>query len=136
MTQTSFLPTRLKGQLLKWVGNKHRYADVIVSYFPERYNRYIEPFVGTGAVLATLSPRHAIASDTLTPLIEIWELVKNNPLKIIDYYKTVIRRFNKNRQQTYKRILDKYNKSPNGFDLTILSRTCYGGVFVLGRKGK
>jgi len=26
----------LKGQLLKWIGNKHRFAHEIVSYFPAK----------------------------------------------------------------------------------------------------
>ena len=45
-----------KLQLLKWVGNKQRFANEIISYFPVGFNRYIEPFLGSGAVLATLSP--------------------------------------------------------------------------------
>ncbi len=42
--------------LLKWIGNKQRFAHQIASYFPSQFNRYIEPFVGSGAVLATLAP--------------------------------------------------------------------------------
>ena len=58
-------------QLLKWVGNKQRYAPLITSFFPKEYNRYIEPFMGTGAILATVYPTKGIAGDTLKPLIEI-----------------------------------------------------------------
>ena len=43
-----------KTQLLKWIGNKQRFAHEIASFFPEKYGTYFEPFVGSGAVLATV----------------------------------------------------------------------------------
>ena len=46
-----------KLQLLKWIGNKQRFAHEIISYFPGKYDGYYEPFVGSGAVLGTLAPR-------------------------------------------------------------------------------
>jgi DNA adenine methylase len=45
-----------KRQLLKWIGNKQRFAAEIVSHFPSRIGTYFEPFLGSGAVLGTLSP--------------------------------------------------------------------------------
>ncbi len=44
-----------KTQLLKWIGNKQRFAHEIVSYFPRQFGTYYEPFLGSGAVLATLA---------------------------------------------------------------------------------
>lgn len=136
MTQVTFLPTRPKASLLKWIGNKYKYAQRIASYFPTEYERYVEPFVGTGAVLSTLAPDRAIASDTLTPLIEIWKLLQDNPGRLISYYEAVIADFNRARQETYTEILERYNRSPNGLDLLIISRTCYGGVVRFTRGGK
>ncbi len=133
--QQILFPTRPKGQLLKWVGNKYRYAHTITSFFPDRYNKYVEPFVGTGAVLATLAPRKGIAGDVLAPLIEILKLLQDEPQTLIDYYTTVISLFNQDREKTYSEILTRYNSSPNGLDLLILSRTCYGGVVRFTREG-
>ncbi len=47
-------------QLLKWVGNKQRFAHQIISYFPGESGAYFEPFLGSGAVLATLAPDKAL----------------------------------------------------------------------------
>ena len=128
---------RPKGQLLKWVGNKYNYAEQIVSYFPQQYNRYIEPFVGTGAVLATLSPEESIATDVLKPLIEIWEILQRNPQALVDHYTHHINLFNKeDRNTVYAQVRERYNKKPNGLDLLILSRTCYGGVVRFTRDSK
>lgn len=70
---------RFSSQLLKWIGNKQRFASEIVSFFPARYGTYHEPFLGSGAVLGTLAPTRAVASDALAPLIEIWEAVARHP---------------------------------------------------------
>jgi DNA adenine methylase len=72
--------------LLKWVGNKQRFAHEIVGAFPKTFNRYFEPFLGSGAVLATLSPRDALASDIFSPLVEIWFALKNNPQMLKKWY--------------------------------------------------
>lgn len=139
MSSISLLPEvhfRPKGQLLKWIGNKYKYAEKIASYFPVEYNKYVEPFVGTGAVLATLCPEHGIAGDTLKPLIEIWTTLQNESQKIIDHYYENITRFNRDRAKTYAEIKDRYNANPNGLDLVLLSRTCYGGVVRFTIEGK
>ena len=131
-TKTYLTPLLYKkrpcGQLLKWVGNKYRFAEYIVKLFPIKYNRYLEPFVGTGAVLGTFSPKQGIAGDSLKPLIDFWNLVKDNPLKLIKSYHYDISRYNKNRKEVYYEIRDRFNANHNPSDLLFLSRTCYGGV--------
>src|SRR4051812_18914179 len=68
-----------KSQLLKWVGNKQRFAHEIVSYFPARFGTYYEPFLGSGAVLGTLAPGRAVAADVFPPLVEIWQALRDSP---------------------------------------------------------
>ena len=45
-----------KTQLLKWVGNKQRFAGEIAKYFPVDFNTFYEPFLGSGAITATVAP--------------------------------------------------------------------------------
>ena len=117
-------------QLLKWIGNKQRFAHEIVSYFPDKFERYFEPFVGSGAVLATLVPNDAIASDTFRPLIEIWQMLRNEPEMLKGWYTSRWQLFKQapNKVAGYERIKQAYNSSPNGADLLFLCRSCYGGV--------
>jgi DNA adenine methylase len=117
------------GQLLKWIGNKHRFAGEIVSYFPKAYATYREPFLGSGAVLGALAPETAIGSDSFRSLIEIWQMLRNRPEALKQCYAErwhAVRRGNK--VEEYERIKARYNQAPNGPDLLFLSRACYGGV--------
>jgi DNA adenine methylase len=120
---------RPSGQLLKWIGNKQRFAREILSYFPARFGTYFEPFLGSGAVLGTLAPERGEASDAFAPLIEIWTTLKEEPELVSHWYAeryALIARMGKT--GAYAHVLSSYNRSPNGPDLLFLSRACYGGV--------
>lgn len=124
--------------LLKWIGNKQRFAETIISYMPDEFNDYYEPFLGSGAVLAELlnsastikrpTINHAYGSDILPFLIELFDLVKYDPKKIIDYYEQEITEYYRNPESKYEEIRDRFNETHNPFDFLLLSRTCYSGV--------
>ena len=116
-------------QLLKWVGNKQRFAHEIVGSFPEKFDRYYEPFLGSGGILATLAPVNAIASDTFSPLMEIWLTLKSNPKQLKKWYRERWENAHGERKREgYEKIKASYNRTPNGADLLFLCRSCYGGV--------
>jgi DNA adenine methylase len=119
----------LKGQLLKWIGNKQKFAREIISYFPQNFGTYYEPFLGSGAVLAHLAPRKAIASDAFAPLIQIWRKLHDDTDGLIRWYSdryALVEKMGK--VQAYESVKAAYNSEPNGADLLFLSRVCYGGV--------
>jgi DNA adenine methylase len=124
---TARSPFRL--QLLKWVGNKQRFAHEIASFFPARFGAYHEPFLGSGAVLGTLAPPRAFASDAFGPLIEIWKTLKASPQTLVAWYSERWRAMMRgDKVREYERIKAAYNSRPNGADLLFLCRSCYGGV--------
>lgn len=118
-----------KSQLLKWVGNKQKFAAEITSYFPTEFKRYFEPFLGSAAILATVAPNKGFGSDTFKPLVEIWQALKNDPKELIEWY---AERRNglesESKEEVYKKVLASYNSNPNGADFLYLSRSCYGGI--------
>lgn len=118
-----------KGQLLKWVGNKQRMAEQIVSQFPGQFGTYYEPFLGSGAVLATLAPKQGLGSDSFQPLMEIWFALKKEPEQLKEWYDE---RWNflasGQKVERYEEIKASYNANPTGADLVFLCRSCYGGV--------
>jgi DNA adenine methylase len=128
------VPTRrvtpFKTQLLKWIGNKQRFAHEIASYFPRHFGTYYEPFLGSGAVLGTLAPSSAVASDALEPLVEIWQTLATEPETLKQWYtdRWYAVKSSRNKVEGYEGIKASYNASPNGADLLFISRACYGGV--------
>lgn len=122
-------PKPFKLQLLKWIGNKQRFAHEIISYFPRDYGTYHEPFLGSGAVLGTLAPKRAFASDAFGPLVEIWETLRHSPDALKRWYTERWERIEELGQVgAYEAVKSDYNTNPNGADLLFLCRTCYGGV--------
>lgn len=131
---TAFSPPT--GQLLKWIGNKQRFASVIVALFPQRFGTYHEPFVGSGAVLATLAHPSAVASDVLGPLIGIWQAVQDSPEALVAAYEERWHRLmSGDKVAAYRQIRADYNASPNAWDLVMLARSCYGGVIRFAKDG-
>ncbi len=127
-------------QLLKWVGNKHKYAHEIISYMPDTIETYIEPFLGSGAVLGTLScinnnpllpiPKFnkAVAGDALKYVIDIFNYVKHDPLTLINHYEKCIINYETDRQTNYERIKERFNINKDSLDFAVLTRTCYSGI--------
>ncbi|WP_217895042.1 Dam family site-specific DNA-(adenine-N6)-methyltransferase [Sphingobium sp. Z007] len=119
----------MKGQLLKWIGNKQKFAAEIITYLPKQYGTYYEPFLGSGAVLAHLAPERAVASDAFGPLVEIWQKLHDDTEQVVRWYSdrhALVAKMGK--VEAYEHVKAAYNASPNGADLLFLSRLCYGGV--------
>jgi DNA adenine methylase len=119
-----------KTQLLKWVGNKQRFANEITSFFPEHFNRFYEPFLGSGAIIATVAPEKGFGSDIFSPLIEIWKKLATKPDELIEWYAERRNLLDKGKDKNvlYEEVKASFNKKPNGADFLYLSRSCYGGV--------
>lgn len=118
-----------KIQLLKWIGNKQRFAHRIASFFPSDIRTYREPFLGSGAVLAALQPPHAVGSDINGPLMEIWRCLRDSPGQLVEWYGTRYSECRKaGKPAGYELIKASYNAKPNGPDLLFICRSCYGGV--------
>lgn len=135
--QTAGMPA-LKGQLLKWIGNKQKFAVEICSYFPQDIGTYYEPFLGSGGVLATLAPKRAVCGDVFKPLVEIWQKLHDDTEGLIRWYaeRHALIQSMGSKQDAYNFVLNRYNtQGPNGADLLFLSRVCYGGVVRFRKDG-
>lgn len=127
--QSLTLSPPIRGQLLKWIGNKQRFAHEIISYFPECFDRYFEPFLGTGAVLATLAKPGSMGADISAPLIEIWQTLAKRPERLKAWYAQRWEQMGAgDKAAVYEQIKSSYNSHPNGADLLFICRACYGGV--------
>ena len=63
---------------LKWAGGKRWMIYEYPELFSTEYNRYIEPFLGSGAVFFSLKPNKAILSDLNSELIEKYCAIRDD----------------------------------------------------------
>lgn len=118
-----------RGQLLKWIGNKQKFAGEISKCFPTDFNTFYEPFLGSGAVMATVSPRSGVGSDIFKPLIDIWQKLKDNPDELVEWYAERRNRIEtEGKKEVYESIKASFNSEQNGADFLYLTRACYGGI--------
>ncbi len=140
MDQRATINTRegvepFKTQLLKWVGNKQRFAHEIISYFPEHFGTYHEPFLGSGAVLGVLAPNRAEAGDSFAPLIGIWQALRQDPEIVKTWYRERwIESQDGDKVTQYEAIKARYNADANPADFLFLTRAAYGGVVRFRKK--
>src|SRR5437870_4105815 len=71
--------------LLKWAGGKRQLLPKIRPFYPKDFDRYIEPFVGSGAVFfdlhesGHLRDRDVVLLDSNADLIGCYEAVRDQP---------------------------------------------------------
>ncbi|MBX3104004.1 MAG: Dam family site-specific DNA-(adenine-N6)-methyltransferase [Cryobacterium sp.] len=61
----------------------------ILPYVPQRWDRYIEPFLGGGSLFLELAPTKALLNDACEPLIDTWKAIQRNASGV---YREAIRR--------------------------------------------
>jgi DNA adenine methylase len=79
---------------IRWQGNKSRYLKHILPLIPHNYKKYIEPFVGSGAVFLALQPTKWIINDKNKDLIQLWNILRRQPSYLINEIKAFVEHFN------------------------------------------
>lgn len=64
--------------VLKYRGGKSREIPRFLQYIPDNFDRYIEPFLGGGAVYFYLEPENAIINDVNERLMLFYRQLRNN----------------------------------------------------------
>lgn len=120
---------------VKWAGGKIRLAPEIMRLIPKSYNRYVEPFVGGGAVFFELGPKSALLSDSNPELMNCYAIVKNNPDGLLNR----LRSMPISKGKFYEiRKLDPTKLSPleRAARLIYLNKLCYNGLYRVNKKGQ
>ncbi len=123
---------------IKWAGGKGRIMHELVARLPPPSlwtGRYIEPFLGGGAVYLHLQPSPALLTDTNAELIHLYSVVR-------DDVEALIERLG---DHTYDR--DHYYavraQDPEALGpielaarFVFLNRTCFNGLYRVNRQGR
>jgi DNA adenine methylase len=120
--------------LIKWSGGKRDELAHILPHVPQ-YNRYIEPFVGGGAVFFHLAPASAVIADVHPDLIALYSSVKAGRGKDIHAFM----QSHPNTPEEYYRVRDEMSPA-NDFERACKfyyeRKTCYRGMLRYNKKGK
>ena len=156
----SSVPTAVR-PLLKWAGGKRQLLPALRQYYPVHFERYLEPFVGSGAVffdlfsLGRLDGVPATLTDVNVDLVGTYRTVRDRTEEVLRvlagldrdhrrdgdacYYQVRDRRFNPLRQATMAdgplAALDAYPVELAAMFI-YLNRTGFNGLFRLNRSGQ
>jgi len=130
------LKQKLIGHFVKWAGGKHRISHFIEKFAPQQIERYIEPFLGTGAIfffLAQTRPKFkAILSDSNDELINLYKCVRDNVTDLIAILGIHEQNYYQNPQKYYYHIRNfvrPSSKTEKAARLLFLNKTCYNGLY-------
>lgn len=137
---------------VKWAGGKRQILDRIMRYIDgsteegENYYRYVEPFLGGGAVFFHLKPKKAIINDLNSDLINAYEVIKSDQYtELINLLKEHEQAYREDAEEHYYdvRHWDREEGWPNNHNdveraarMIFLNRTCYNGLYRVNSKGE
>lgn len=122
--------------VIKWSGSKRSQAKSILSYFPNNYNNYYEPFIGGGSMLYAVNPKSGYCGDICKPLIDLWNTIKDSPNSLSTEYEKRWNRLQTEGYEVYYEIRNNFNANQNPYDLLFLSRTCVNGLIRFNSNGE
>lgn len=120
---------------LKWPGGKKWLVDYYPGIFQVEYNRYIEPFLGGGAVFFSLAPQRSILGDINQSLIDTYKAISFHSKEIV---KKLKKHHKMHSKEYFYEIRKKRYRSPisKAAQFIYLNRTCFNGLYRVNRQGE
>lgn len=120
--------------VLKWAGGKTQLLKVLLPNIPLSYGKYIEPFLGGGALFFALNPNNAVISDSNPELVNLYKVIASNVEELI----TELKLYNNSADFFYEqRNFDWKSLQPiKAAARTIfLNKTCFNGIYRINKQG-
>ncbi|AVX19226.1 DNA adenine methylase [Carboxydocella sporoproducens DSM 16521] len=121
--------------LVKWAGGKTQLLDTITKFLPESFDRYIEPFIGGGALYFFLEPEKPIIIDKNHELINFYRVVRDNLDEMIEELTSY-----KNDAEFYYYIRKlqphQLTNIQRAARFLYLNKTGYNGLWRVNKKGE
>ncbi len=121
-------------------GSKRRLAQHIIQYFPERFERIVEPFAGSAAIsLAALHQgkvRRVFINDINAPLMNLWRKIIYKPDDLADTYQKIWHRQLGQEKAYYNDIRDQFNATHEPGLLLFLLMRCVKASVRYNSKGE
>jgi DNA adenine methylase len=128
-----------KAPPIKSQGIKTKLAPFILSSFRwDGAGRWVEPFVGSGAVAFNAAPERALLADSNKHIIRFYQAIQAGELtaeKARDYFVKEGAKLLQLGGDHYYAVRTRFNAEGNPLDFLFLSRECFNGVMRFNSKG-
>ena len=119
----------IKTKLVEWIISNTKEVD---------FDRWVEPFMGTGVVAFNIQPKKALLCDSNPHLINFYNSLKNKEITsglVKQHLFTEGEKLLKSNGEHYYELRNRFNKEGNPLDFLFLSRSCFNGMMRFNKKG-
>jgi len=121
--------------ILKWAGGKTQMLGDLLPKVPSSYGRYIEPFLGGGAMFFALQPEQAVIADSNPELINLYRQVANH----VDDVVCQLKKYENTQEMFYAVRGQDWTMLPEAEAAArtiFLNKTCFNGLYRVNKKGR
>lgn len=145
--------------MVKYRGGKSREIPEMLPYIPSEFERYVEPFLGGGAMYFYLEPERALINDLNKPLIDFYLGVRDNYPSLRKELDALEAEYRKNRdafdtlkaltpdervpdgnEELYYHLRDMFNGKTTGYSPAaiyfFINKTAYSGMIRYNKQGE
>lgn len=119
----------IKTKLVQWISSNVEGIE---------YDRWVEPFMGTGVVAFNIRPKNALLCDSNPHLIKFYEALKNKKItseKVNGFLIGEGKRLLESDGEYYYEVRERFNEKGSPLDFLFLSRSCFNGMMRFNKKG-
>jgi DNA adenine methylase len=127
---------------LKWAGGKGQLLKQFDRFFPKSVDRYVEPFLGGGAVFFHLKSKFpqmkACLRDSNDELINIYLVVRDDPYRLMDKLDCHLKCYAEDPKHHYYDTRDQHQLEDaveRAARMLFLNKTCFNGLWRVNARG-
>lgn len=120
---------------LRWAGSKRSLLPAIRSAMPLKFDRYIEPFMGSACVFFDFAPGRALLSDFNADLVHFFDTLKDSPDALYDAFASWASDGSEYYEVRAVNAAD-LNSATRAGRFLYLNRFAFNGVYRTNRKGE
>lgn len=118
----------IKTKLVEWISSNVNEVS---------YDRWVEPFMGTGVVAFNVRPKRALLCDSNPHLINFYKAVQNKEITngiVKDFLNEEGQKLLGTEGEHYYTVRNRFNEKGNPLDFLFLSRSCFNGMMRFNKK--
>ena len=119
----------IKTKLVEWINSNIKDLE---------YERWVEPFMGTGVVAFNIRPKNAMLCDSNPHLINFYNSLKKKEIRgniVREFLTKEGAKLLKSEGEYYYEVRNRFNAEKNPLDFLFLSRSCFNGMMRFNKKG-